>query len=177
MDMEENHWGIYYPDIFPGAWYANDVCYMHKLGVLAYYSRDARFRPTDPVTRAEFATLAAHFDNLAPSATNKFTDVPNDHWAVRFINSAEAKGWIEGFPDGTFKPEDNITRAQVVTLVNRMLERKADQAYLTANASALPRSYSDIASGHWAYWDVMEASIGHDFTKSGVNETWTAFYK
>ncbi|MCL2463300.1 MAG: hypothetical protein FWF44_11585, partial [Defluviitaleaceae bacterium] len=71
-----------------------------------------------------------------------------------------------------------ITRAEVVTLVNRILERKADESYITANKSTLPRNYWDVASvsAHWAYWDIMEASIGHDYTKDGAGEHWTAVY-
>ena len=151
---------------------------MYSKGVLADYSRDGKFRPNEPVTRAEFATLAAHFDNLTLTGTNIFSDVSSSHWAVKYINSAAAKGWITGYPDGTFKPESNITRAEVVTLVGRMLERNADSAYLVANASTLPRKYSDLSSGHWAYLAIMEASISHDYTKdSAGDEHWTAVYK
>ena len=177
MNMTTNYRDNYYPDFSLDAWYANQVCYMHSLGVLEDYSRDERFRPNEPVTRAEFATLAAHFDDLEPADANVFPDVANDHWAVAYINSASVKGWILGYNDGTFRPEANITRAEVVTLVNRILERKADEAYITANRALLPRSYSDIAAGHWAYLDVMEASIGHDYVKDGSAERWTSVYQ
>jgi hypothetical protein len=183
MDLTMDHRYDCYPDVeydnpsIDKPWYANQVCYMHNLGVLADYSRDYRFRPNDPVTRAEFATLAAHFDKLTLTDTNVFPDVPSSHWAVKYINSAAARGWIEGYPDGTFGPEDRITRAQVVTLVNRMLERKGDKAYLTAHAGSLPRSYSDLAVTHWAYTDIMEASTGHEYKMEGTNEIWTAVHK
>ena len=129
------------------------------------------------MTRAEFATLAAHFDNIVLTDTNSFSDVSNSHWAVKYINSAAAKGWITGYPDGTFRPEALITRAEVVTLVNRMLDRKADSAYLAANASSLPRSYWDLTPAHWAYLNIMEASMGHDYTKDSDGEHWTGVYK
>jgi hypothetical protein len=177
MDMNVNYRNSYYPDVNGSAWYANQVCHMQTLGVLADYSRDGNFRPDDPVTRAEFATLAAHFDNLALATTNSFSDVPDSHWAVKYINSAAAKGWVTGYPGGTFKPEANITRAEVVTLVGRMLDRAADSAYLTANAKTLPRIYTDLASGYWAYLAIMEASTGHDYTKDSMGEHWTAVYK
>ena len=180
MNIVADYRNSYYPDVPPAEWYANQVGYMQRLGVLADYSRDGRFRPDEPVTRAEFATLAAHFDNLELANTNNFSDVPADHEAVKYINSAAAKGWITGYPDGTFKPEDNITRAEVVTLVGRMLDRYADNAYLTANASSLPRHYFDLTDAHWAYLMIMEASTGHDYTKdfgAGANgEHWTAVY-
>ena len=158
-------------------WYANPVCFMHLEGVLADYSRDVRFRPNDPVTRAEFATLASHFDNLTLTDDNVFSDVSSGHWAVKYINSSAAKGWIAGYPDGTFRPEANITRAEVVTLVNRILKRKADRDYIPANISKLPRSYSDLKSTYWAYWDIMEASIGHDYEEQGDGEKWTKVYE
>jgi len=179
MNETTNYYNnTYYPDVPSTAWYANQVCFMYWKGVLANYSSDDRFRPNDPVTRAEFATLAAHFDNLTLTNENKFSDVPASHWAVKYINSAAAKGWITGYTDGTFKPEANITRAEVVTLVGRMLDREADDAYLAANLSTLPRTYSDITSGHWAYFAIMEASIGHDYVRSSAGkENWTAVYK
>ena len=177
MNESADHRNNYYPDVPSGEWYANQVGYMQELGVLADYSRDGRFRPDDSVTRAEFATLAAHFDNLTLTDTNSFSDVPANHWAVKYINSAAAKGWITGYPDGTFKPESNITRAEVVTLVGRMLDRYADNAYLTANASSLPRNYNDLNASHWAYLMIMEASTGHDYSKDGAGEHWTSVTK
>jgi len=176
MSETGNYRNDYYPDVKAVNWFSNQVGYMQGLGVLADFSHDGRFRPNEFVTRAEFATLAAHFDNLALTNTNIFSDVPAGHWAVKYINSAASKGWITGYPDGTFKPEANITRAEVVTLVGRILERKADQAYLTANANSLPRKYSDVA-GSWAYLAIMEASIGHDYVKDSVGEeSWTKVY-
>jgi len=182
MDLNTDYRKSYYPDVdyanpsINEPWYANQVCYMHMRGVLADYSRDERFRPDDPVTRAEFATLASHFDNLMLTDTNIFPDVPTDHWAVKYINSSAAKGWITGYPDGTFGPENNITRAEVVTLVGRMLERSADSAYLEANKGSLPREYWDFSTDHWAYLMIMEASTGHDYTKDASGEHWTSAY-
>ena len=173
MNMTVNHRNNFYPDVQPTNWFANEVGYMQQLGVLAHFSRDGNFRPNDPVTRAEFAVLATHFDNLTLIETNEFIDVPNDHWAVKFINSAADRGWIRG-SGGMFRPEDGINRAEVATLVNRMLDRRADADYLAANISTLPRTYSDIAPGHYAYWAVMEASISHDYIRSAPGvETWT----
>jgi len=178
MNESADYKNNFYPDVPSTEWYANQVGYMQSLGVLANYSRDSFFRPDEPVTRAEFATLASHFDNLELTDANLFTDVPAGHWAVKFINSAAAKGWIIGNPDGTFKPEANITRAEVVTLVGRMLDRKADGAYLEANKNSLPRVYTDLPDpdSHWGYLMIMEASIGHDYIRDGAGEHWTAVY-
>lgn len=177
MALDKDYRNNAYPDVTRDAWYAGPVGFMQQLGVLADYTRGgASFRPDEPVTRAEFATLAAHFDNLALTDANKFTDVANDHWAVKYINSAAAKGWIVGYNDNTFKPESNITRAEVVALVNRILERSADESYVISNASKLPRSYADVDRSHWAYFPIIEASIGHDYIKQGAAEAWTAVY-
>jgi hypothetical protein len=176
MDLDTDYINNYYPDVPANEWYANQVCYMQRLGVLAFYSRDERFRPDEPVTRAEFATLAAHFDNLALTDANRFSDVADGYWAVKFINSAAAKGWIIGYENGTFMPEANITRAEVVTLVNRILERSADKIYLEANSANLPRRYTDVANGDWAYLMIYEASLGHDFIKENSGESWTKVY-
>ena len=183
MSLTTDYRANYYPDVeynkasMNDPWYVNQVCYMHFLGVLADFSRDGKFRPNEPVTRAEFATLAAHFDNLTLTDVNVFTDVPANHWAVKYINSAAAKKWIAGYPDHTFRPESFITRAEVVTLVNRILKRTADKDFVTTKFSSLPRTFSDIDSTHWAYWEVMEASNGHDFTLEGGIEKWTRTYK
>ena len=177
IDLNTDYRNNYYPDIDQSAWYANQVCYMQQLGVLEDYSRDVRFRPNDPVTRAEFATLAAHFDNLTLTNTNIFSDVSDNHWAVKYINSSAAKGWIVGYPDGTFKPEAYITRAEVVTLVDKILNRSADQSYITSNWDSLPRHYNDLTQSHWAFWNIMEASIGHDFIPVSDEEQWTQVYE
>ena len=177
MNNANNYKNSYYPDVPSTAWYANEVGYMQSLGVLADYSRDRNFRPNDSVTRAEFATLAAHFDNLTLTNTNSFPDVANNHWAVKYINSAAAKGWIQGYPDNTFKPEAYITRAEIVTLVGRMLDRSADSTYLTTNKASLPRTYTDLSTTHWAYLAIMEASTGHDYSKDSTGEHWTRTYQ
>jgi len=148
---------------------------MHNAFLLADYSRDGRFRPNEPVTRAEFATLASHFENLMLTDTNIFPDVPDDHWAVKYINSAAARGWILGYPDGTFGPDNYITRAEVVTLVNRVLDRQGDVAFITAHEATLPRTYTDLPTSHWAYSGIMEASIGHNYMRELDIEYWTEF--
>jgi len=177
MEMGADYWQPYYPDVPKERWFSQEVSFMHNLGVLNDFCRDGMFRGNDPVTRAEFATLATHFENLTLTAVNNFPDVPNDHWAVKYINSAAARGWITGFPDGTFRPEGNMRRADVVTLVNRMLDRAGDAAFLDANAATLPKTYIDVPRTHWAYLDVMEASITHNYDRDSAGvERWTAVF-
>jgi hypothetical protein len=147
-------------DISGGEWYAAEVNRLTALGILKGYP-DGSFMPDNPITRAEFSAVASRFDALASVTGNAFVDVPDSHWAVGYVNSAYAHGWIRGYPDGMFKPEAGITRAEVVTIVNAMLDRKIDAAALLRVANP----YNDIDAGHWAYADIIEASIAHEYTR------------
>ena len=163
-----------FTDIPAGIWYANAVGYMQQHGVLTTTS--TKFRPDDPITRAEFADLAVSFENLTTGAASNFSDVPASYWAYNQINYAVARGWLSGYPDGTFSPDSPITRQEVVTLTNRVLERSADLTYIDTNTSVL-KQYSDISSTTcWAYYDIMEASVGHNYTKFGTSESWLSVY-
>ena len=130
------------------------------------------FRPDEPITRAEFAELACSFENLTSGPPNFFSDVPSTHPYYDVINYAVARGWLQGYPDGTFRPDNFITRAEIITVVNRVLERYCDQAYVDSHL-ALLKNYTDLVPTYWAYYDIMEASNGHDYTKIGMVETWT----
>ena len=96
--------------------------------------------------------------------------MPDFHWAVGNINSAAKKSWISGFPDGSFRPDENITRAQVVTIVNRILKRKIEVEDIPEGVM----TFTDIDPTHWAYAAIIEASVTHEFTrKEDENEIWT----
>ena len=105
-----------------------------------------------------------------------FSDVPASHWAAKSVTYAATRGWVTGYADGTFKPGNNITRAEVAAVTCRLLERNADKEYIRAHLKELPRVFSDMNEQHWAYWYAMEASNGHDYTKSGNVETWLRTY-
>ena len=94
-------------DISTDDWFYQAVAYLHNNGIVTGYP-DGSFRPNAPISRAEYATLASKFDKLEISTSNIFGDVGSDHWAVTYINSAALKGWISGFGDNLFQPEDNI---------------------------------------------------------------------
>jgi uncharacterized repeat protein (TIGR02543 family) len=147
-------------DISGDEWYAAEVDRLTSLGILKGYPNGS-FKPDKPITRAEFSAVASRFDELASVNGNAFVDVPAGHWAVGYINSAYAHGWIRGYPDGMFKPEAGITRAEVVTIVNAMLDRKIDAAAL----SRVANPYNDINTGHWAYADILEASTAHEYIR------------
>ena len=155
-----------FSDVPDGAWYTQAVSYLASIDILTGYP-GGDFRPNQQITRAEFATITTRFDNLASSDTNAFPDV-SGHWAEANINSAFVKGWVSGYPDGTFKPQQNITRAEVVKVVNTMLDRKIR----TENIPAGIKKFNDI-EGHWAYSDIVEASNSHDYFRRGDGyETW-----
>ena len=100
-----------------------------------------------------------------------FTDVPDGYWAAEYIRDAARYGWIMGYGDGSFHAEDAITRAEVVTIVGRLLGREADQEYIAENARRLV-TFPDVPDEHWAYYAVMEAANSHT-TVLGQKEHWT----
>ena len=127
------------------------------------------------MTRAEFAAIASRFEKLT-EGSKSFADVPDTYWAARYINFAATRGWVTGYSDGTFKPENTITRAEVAAVTCRLLERSADQNYIRSHLNEL-RTFSDMTESHWAYWYAMEAANGHDYTKSGGSENWNRTYR
>ncbi|WEK54177.1 MAG: InlB B-repeat-containing protein [Candidatus Cohnella colombiensis] len=174
MDVDKTY-PSQFKDVDPAKWYANAIGYMEQYGIITGYT-DGTFRPDAPITRAEFAAIASRFDNLITGEPVIFTDVTDSYWAKDYISSAAAKGWIKGYPDGTFKPGNYITRAEVVSLVNRMLERSSDNSYVDSNKDKL-NQYVDLTSKHWAYYDIMEATNSHDYEKTSDSETWKSHTK
>lgn len=161
-------------DVAKNCWAANYIGYMQQFGIVTGYT-DGSFRPNAPVTRAEFAAIASRFEKLT-QGSKSFTDVPDTHWAVKYINFAATRGWVTGYADGTFKPEHSITRAEVAAVTCRLLERSADQTYIRSHIGEL-RTFADVPDTHWAYWYAMEAANGHDYTKSGGSENWSRTYR
>ena len=163
-----------FSDVTSAHWAANYIGYMEQFGIVRGYS-NGTFRPNAPITRAEFAAICCRFEQLT-DGTAAFTDVPASHWAAKSIAYAATRGWVTGYADGTFKPGNNITRAEVAAVTCRLLERNADKEYIRAHLKELPRVFADMNEQHWAYWYAMEAANGHDYTKSGNTETWLRTY-
>ena len=130
---------------------------------------DGTFKPTKSVTRAEFCAMASRFFSLKEGSV-KFTDVPTTFWGYKYIASVVARGYLDDV-EGAYEPNGAITRAEVVSIVNRMLSRSADSAYLAKGGEGL-KTFTDVAETDACYLDVMEAANGHDYTKSGKTETW-----
>lgn len=160
-----------YTDVAQDMWYANAIGYMQQSNVLS--TPAPHFRPDVPITRAEFADLAVGFENLTTGSASSFSDVPSSHKYYKQINYAVVRGWLSGYPDGSFHPDSPITRAEVITVVNKVLERYPDYAFIAGNPSII-KNYTDLVPSYWAYFNIMEASMGHDYTKIGSTETWTS---
>ena len=148
---------ITFSDVSSSAWYYKEVETLYNAGVIEA-SASGKFRPDDAITRAEFAVMCARYDGLTYVDKAKFGDVQRGHWAYSYINAAAEKGWIKGYPDGKFYPDKNITRAEVMALVNRLFNRPVSLDRLPKNVNP----YNDIVESHWAYCDAMEATVKHD---------------
>jgi hypothetical protein len=159
-----------FSDVKADAWYSEAIAKLAQLGIIKGYE-DGTFKPNNQITRAEFAAIASRFAQLSKTDNAVFSDVPATYWAYQEINSAYAKGWVNGYEDGTFRPGKNITRAEVAKLVNTMLNRLPKE--LPDN---FRNPYTDIDTTHWAYIHIMEASTKHDYqrTTTGV-EIWAMF--
>ncbi|MCL2165000.1 MAG: S-layer homology domain-containing protein [Oscillospiraceae bacterium] len=146
-----------FQDVPADEWYAPYVSYAAMKGIVLGYP-DGGFHPDDQITRAEFATIMSRFVPETPTpATSEFADVPADHWAIQYISTCYANGWVIGYPDGTFMPESPITRAEAVTILNRALGRGIAPEGIPSGAP----SFSDLPEDHWAYAQILEASVTH----------------
>ena len=158
-----------YSDVAYGKWYNNPISTMSALGIITGYP-DGTFKPNKPITRAEFAAIAARFDETQSGKSATFSDVIG-HWAAKEIGIAYANEWIKGYPDGTFKPDQNITRAEAMTMINRVLERKPESpADLLTNMN---KWTDNMDTSKWYYLDVQEATNSHAYTRKTFNyELW-----
>ncbi len=160
-------------DVHAGDWYADTVGYAVQKGIVSGYP-DGTFKPNQAITRAEFASIASRFAELTEEKDLTFSDLNASHWGYKAIRLAASNGWISGYPDNTFRPEQAITRAEVTSISNRMLNRSADLDWINAHHDAVIH-FSDVSAGDWFFEPVMEASMGHDFTRDadGKTEHWT----
>lgn len=158
-----------FTDVNHGDWYNTAISTMAALGILDGYS-DGTFRPNEPITRAEFAAIAARFDENTTSGSASFSDLTG-HWAASEISKAYKNGWVTGYSDGTFRPDQAITRAEAVTLINRVLERELpDGAALLDDMNVW---IDNLDSGKWYYLDIQEATNSHTYTRDKNDiESW-----
>lgn len=164
-----------FTDVNSNLWYNNSIAYLEKYNIISGYT-DGTFRPEEQITRAEFVTMCMRFydmfEDITVSDKNIFNDVPKSHWAAGYICNAIAMKWIEGYADGTFKPDSNITRAEVVAIVNHVLDRSADTEYVNKNISAVNK-FTDLKDkSYWAFYEILEAANTHIAVQSANGETW-----
>ena len=162
-----------YTDVADDYWANTAISTMTGLGIVQGRSTTT-FDPKAPITRAQFAAICARFDTGKSNGEQTFSDIQG-HWAEKYIQRAAELGWIKGFEDGTFRPDTYITRAQAMTMINRVLNRIPEE-----NSDLLPgmNVWPDCNPGDWFYLAVQEATNSHDFEhKAGNYETWTKLMK
>ena len=166
-----------FADIPKNAWYSGYVKYLNNYGAV-YGKEDGNFDPDAAISRAEFVAMAVRFFEVYGDGNPtimeqyaEFTDISDGYWAAQYIRDAAIYGWIRGYGDGTFRATQAITRAEVVTIVNRLLDRTADKAYLARNLRSL-NTFSDMDDTHWAYYAVLEAANAHTAVYDPA-ESWT----
>ena len=161
-----------YTDVPADAWYNSAVSTLSNAGILDGYE-DGTFRPDGNITRAEFATITARFLEASYDGGNRFPDI-DGHWAAEYINEAANAGIVDGYEDGTFRPQQNITRAEAVTMVNRTVDRHPDADHLLDNMVTWP----DNPESAWYYAQIQEATNAHAYTmhtdqEDAPYEVWT----
>lgn len=159
-------------DVTRGQWFNHAVSTLSSMGIVKGHN-DGTFAPNTPITRAEFAAIAARFDDKNTDTSSKFTDIAS-HWAKNEIGIAANKGWINGYPDGTFRPNQYITRAEAMTLVNRVLNRLPENSSDLLDSMIKWPDNSDASA--WYYLAVQEATNSHaysDKSKDDKYEKWT----
>lgn len=158
-------------DVAGNVWYSNPVNFAASQGLIQVIVRTSgSFNPDEPITRAELVALMCAYSKMSvPAATQEqvFEDMKDTHWAYQYVHTAAQNGWVAGYEDGTFRPENQISRAEVTVMMNRVLGRCADP-----NATFITQ-FTDVSPSHWAYLDIMEATNTHTVAYyDGDGEVW-----
>ena len=168
-----------FSDIQDGIWYTQAINYLASHNILRGFP-EGDFRPNAQITRAELTAVMSRFFEMHDNGVNDFSDVSASHWAFAYINNANNRGWVTGFPEGDFRPNNQTSRAEAVTLINRVLERIPNEAaidyhlYDYLDGQLL---FNDLTPTHWAYYQIMEAAVERIYTvDEDGNETWTYMY-
>lgn len=176
-EARETYWSQYspYSDVKADAWYNNAVCTLSRMGILNGYP-DGTFRPDAPITRSEFTKVAISFFDYAEGYYvygGEFSDVTGAEWFASYLAAALDYGLIEGMPDGTFRPLNNISRAEACTIVNRTLGREPDGDHLLSRREMI--TWPDNSTSAWYYADMQEATNSHDYywDEDDEVEEWT----
>ena len=162
-----------YSDVAATQWFNNAISTLSNAGIINGYE-DGTFRPNNPITRAEFAKIAASFFTYVDQEyQGLFPDVPQSKWYAKYVEAASELGLITGYEDGTFRPEKNITRAEACTIVNRTIDRHPHEDQLHEDMIVWPDNPAPDQPGHqWYYEQVQEATNSHDFEMKNSYENW-----
>ena len=166
--------GSSFADVPAGIWYEDYVNSMAAMELIEGYEGNV-YKPDSFITRAEFVTILSRV-YLPEEGTEDitFSDVPEGYWGYEALKNAVHRGWLEGYPDGSIKPENNITRTEAILVLNRMLDRSPDKNAIN-NAGRILQ-FLDVPYGYWAYYDIMEASVPHEHSAAeDGSEVWTSF--
>lgn len=158
-----------FSDVIRGDWFNLYVATLENAGVIVDTRTNGKFRPNEAITRAELAAMLAQFADIK-SAANSFNDVSARHWASDEIAVCAKMGWINGYPDGSFRPDATITRAEMMAMINRALGRTPKSADDLLSGMKTWRDNANVNA--WYYLDVQEATNSHTYTKSGSHESW-----
>ena len=146
------------------------IASLSVIGLLRGYE-DGSFRPDNPISRAECVVLLSRLIEV-PAGSSAFSDVPETHWAYSAISAGASAGWLAGYPDGTFRPDQNITRLEAVKMINTAFHRTCDVNYVQTT-KGFPRFY-DVSPEFWGYFDLIEAYVGHNYiVADDGTEVWT----
>jgi len=158
-----------FADVDTNAWYAKAVAYLYDKGIVRGYE-DKTYRPNVRITYAEMVVLVSRFDNLNAAEAHSFSDVAGAHWAKHYLESAEQKGWMHKHGGEVFHSDSYVTRAEMMVVVNKALNRRVRREDLLPNMPA----WSDVSPEHWAYADIMEAAHSHIYERENEDdfETW-----
>lgn len=160
-----------FTDVPADMWCADAVNTLASLGIVEGIG-NGLYAPDRAITRAEFTVIAMRFAELDTSGENIFSDVDTGDWFYEQVVGSIKYGWIQGYADGTFRPDNTITRAEVTTITNRMLGRAADEAFVDRHSDEL-RQFPDVPESYWAYYNIVEATNAHDFSMENGAENWS----
>ena len=160
-----------FSDVDENYWCYKEIAYLAEWGIINGYE-DGTFKPDNKISRAEFVKIVESFEALQ-TGTNPYSDVDETYWAYKYIVSSSAKGWINGYLDGTFKPDNNISRSEAVKIANKLVNRHPDKDFIDRNKYLL-KDFTDLPTSHWAYYEIHEAANGHIFERlaNGMDERW-----
>ena len=153
------------------SWYGLALMNLDLLGIVKGYE-DGTFRPNQPVSRAEFVVLLSRVHELE-AGEKSFPDVPKTHWAYDAIAAAGTAGWIHGYEDGTFRPNQSVKRIEAVKMINNMLGWSCDRDFVDNEKHLSGFEFEDLERGSWEYYEVMEASLSHNCIHENGKEIWT----